>query len=66
MKQKKRFIAGARCPSCSEEDSLCWWVENSIEMVACVTCGHTDKRMPESIQKSEHNRQEMIAVFKPE
>lgn len=66
MKQKKRFIAGARCPSCSSEDSLRWWVDNRIEMVECVSCDFLDKRTPQSMQTSAHSEQEMIAVFKPE
>ncbi|NMV27788.1 YheV family putative metal-binding protein, partial [Vibrio parahaemolyticus] len=25
MKIKKRFIAGASCPNCSQQDTLRWW-----------------------------------------
>jgi len=65
MKIKKRFIAGANCPNCSTQDSLRWWVENNIEMVECVECGHIDKRLPKSIELSEHVDQNMIGFFKP-
>lgn len=65
MKIKKRFIAGASCPNCSTQDSLRWWVENKIEMVECVECGHIDKRLPKSVESSEHADQDMIGFFKP-
>lgn len=66
MKIKKRFIAGANCPKCSSQDSLRWWVENSIEMVECVECDYIDKRAPKSVETSQHAQQDMIGVFKPE
>ncbi|MDV7105437.1 YheV family putative zinc ribbon protein [Vibrio sp. TH_r3] len=65
MKLKKRFIAGASCPKCAAQDSLRWWVENSIEMVECVECHHLDKRLPKTMEQSEHSDQDMIGFFKP-
>ncbi len=55
MKIKKRFIAGASCPKCNQQDSLRWWIENAIEVVECVDCGHTEQRQPQSVDKSEHS-----------
>ena len=66
MNTKKRFIAGAACPKCSAADALRWWVENNIEMVECVECGHTDQRTPSTVQNSEHSEQDLIGIFKPE
>nr|WP_202601680.1 YheV family putative zinc ribbon protein [Vibrio toranzoniae] len=66
VKQKKRFIAGASCPSCNTQDTLRWWVENNIELVECVDCDFTEQRQPKTVEKSEHANQEMIGIFKPE
>jgi len=63
---KKRFIAGASCPKCSQQDTLRWWIENNIELVECVECGHQDKRAPESVGTSDHGGQDMIGIFKPD
>ncbi|WP_375752325.1 YheV family putative zinc ribbon protein [Vibrio sp. HN007] len=63
---KRRFIAGATCPSCQSSDSLRWWVENDIELVECVDCDYKEQRLPKAVEQSEHNGQEMIGVFKPE
>ena len=65
-KQKKRFIAGAQCPHCKEQDSLRWWIENNIEVVECVDCDYTEQRSPKSIEESEHKTQDMIGIFKPD
>ncbi|MCV5837059.1 YheV family putative metal-binding protein, partial [Escherichia coli] len=46
MKAKKRFIAGATCPQCSQQDTLRWWIENNIELVECVECDYTEQRKP--------------------
>ena len=67
---KKRFIAGAVCPACQQQDTLRWWKENDIEIVECVECQHTDRRVPQSVEQSEHlakdKKQQVIGIFKPE
>ncbi|OAN17084.1 metal-binding protein [Photobacterium jeanii] len=67
---KKRFIAGAVCPACQQQDTLRWWQENNIEMVECVACHHTDRRLPKSAQDNEHiandKSEQVIGIFKPE
>ena len=67
---KKRFIAGAVCPACHKQDTLRWWQENEIEMVECVACHHTDRRVPQSVTDSEQlspeAKQQVIGIFKPE
>ncbi|MGF1765088.1 YheV family putative zinc ribbon protein [Aliivibrio kagoshimensis] len=66
QKIKKRFIAGAVCPSCSTQDTLRWWMENNIEWVECVQCDHKDKRLPKSAESSDHDAEQVIGIFKPE
>ncbi|ELR63913.1 Putative cytoplasmic protein, probably associated with Glutathione-regulated potassium-efflux [Photobacterium marinum] len=67
---KKRFIAGAVCPQCSEQDTLRWWQENEIERVECVVCDYTDRRVPKSVDESEQlsppTKEQVIGIFKPE
>lgn len=67
---KKRFIAGAVCPQCSEQDTLRWWQENEIERVDCVACDYTDRRVPKSVDESEQlspqTKEQVIGIFKPE
>jgi len=42
VKTKKRFIAGAVCPSCSEPDKLMMWSEDEVPHRECVACGYSD------------------------
>jgi len=39
---KKRFIAGAVCPACSEPDKLMMWSEADVPHRQCVACGYQD------------------------
>ncbi|MCA2015632.1 YheV family putative metal-binding protein [Vibrio tritonius] len=66
MKQKKRFIAGANCPSCHTQDTLRWWIENNIELVECVECGYSEQRKPKSMEQTSRASEQMIGIFKPE
>lgn len=63
-KTKPRFIAGAACPKCSEQDSLRWWVTDSIEWVECVCCSFKEQRHPEKKQQSVAEP-EIIGLFRP-
>lgn len=67
---KKRFIAGATCPSCKESDTLRWWKEHHVEVVECVKCGHTDRRSPVSSEETASTAQQqdtqIIGIFKPQ
>ncbi len=67
---KKRFIAGASCPSCSEQDTLRWWIENNIEWVECVECEFLEQREPKAIEEKNNVPKQaatnMIGIFKPE
>jgi len=42
IKTKKRFIAGAVCPACSEQDKLMMWSEGDVPHRECVACGYAD------------------------
>ncbi|MDP9711927.1 UNVERIFIED_ORG: putative metal-binding protein (TIGR02443 family) [Pseudomonas fluorescens] len=42
VKTKKRFIAGAVCPACSEPDKLMMWSEDDVPHRECVACGYSD------------------------
>lgn len=39
---KKRFIAGAVCPACSEQDKIQMWEEDGVPHRECVACGYAD------------------------
>ncbi|WP_296247073.1 YheV family putative zinc ribbon protein [Pseudomonas sp. UBA4194] len=42
MITKKRFIAGAVCPACSEPDKLMMWSVDDVPHRECVACGYSD------------------------
>lgn len=42
MITKKRFIAGAVCPACSEPDKLMMWSVDDVPHRECVACGYAD------------------------
>ena len=39
---KRRFIAGAVCPACSEPDRVQMWSEDGVPHRECVACGYAD------------------------
>ncbi|UVE17868.1 YheV family putative metal-binding protein [Pseudomonas sp. LS44] len=39
---KRRFIAGAVCPACSEPDKIQMWDEDGVPHRECVACGYAD------------------------
>ncbi len=63
---KKRFIAGASCPKCSQQDSLRWWIDHNVEWVECVECEFKEQRTPKAVEKTERGDEELIGIFKPE
>ena len=40
---KKRFIAGAVCPRCSEMDKIVMYEKDGINYRECVECGYEDE-----------------------
>lgn len=69
--RRKRFIAGATCPNCNEQDTLVLFVEGDDEQVECVHC-HTHFTEPQASQSDARTPAEkplaskdIIGLFKP-
>ncbi|KII37852.1 YheV family putative zinc ribbon protein [Pseudomonas fluorescens] len=64
---KKRFIAGAVCPACSEPDKLMMWNEDSVPHRECVACGYSDTLNEQglSVPKELGTRVNTSALNKP-
>lgn len=41
--QKRRFIAGAVCPRCSQMDKIVMYREDDKDFRECVSCGYKDE-----------------------
>lgn len=41
--EKKRFIAGAKCPRCSEMDKIMAYHKDGKDFRECVACGFSDE-----------------------
>ncbi|RVT44514.1 YheV family putative metal-binding protein [Rheinheimera sediminis] len=65
-RKKKRFIAGATCPQCKAMDTLMLFVENNVEKVECVECGHHMAQPEQQVAKASRAAEQVIGVFKPE
>ena len=65
-KQKKRFIAGAKCPQCGEMDTLMLFWRDNVEQVECVRCGYHKSRPQDTVNKAARENESVIGVFKPE
>jgi uncharacterized protein len=51
---KKRFIAGAICPRCSEMDKLMMYKEDDKDFRECVSCGfHDEMRFKQNTRELE-------------
>ena len=66
QRKKKRFIAGASCPQCKAQDTMSLFIENNVEKVECVACGHQMTQPEQQIAKSTRSNETVIGVFKPE
>ncbi|WP_423188125.1 YheV family putative zinc ribbon protein [Alishewanella sp. d11] len=65
-RKKKRFIAGATCPSCKAADTMSLFIENNIEKVECVACGYQMAQPEPQVANSTRSNELVIGVFKPE
>ncbi|WP_313053646.1 YheV family putative zinc ribbon protein [Atlantibacter hermannii] len=63
---RKRFIAGAVCPSCQAQDSLAMWCENNVDIVECVKCGHQMREADKSAQQHVREQEQVIGIFHPD
>ncbi|MCY1269624.1 hypothetical protein D9M68_149340 [compost metagenome] len=64
---KKRFIAGAVCPACSEPDKIQMWEEDGVPHRECVACGYTDtlNAQGQSVPRELTTRVNVSALKKP-
>ncbi|MDP3847738.1 MAG: YheV family putative zinc ribbon protein [Pseudomonas sp.] len=64
---KKRFIAGAVCPACSELDKVQMWDVDGVPNRECVACGYADtlNEQGQSIPKELGTRVTVSEVKKP-
>ncbi|MDN6872655.1 MULTISPECIES: YheV family putative zinc ribbon protein [Pseudomonas] len=64
---KKRFIAGAVCPACSEQDKILMWDEDGVPHRECVACGYADtlNAQGQSVPKELATRVNTSALKKP-
>ncbi|HBN89884.1 MAG: DNA-binding protein [Alteromonadaceae bacterium] len=65
-RKKKRFIAGASCPKCKVTDTMMLFLENNVEKVECVACGHQMVQPEAQIAKASRAAEQVIGVFKPD
>ncbi|EHR40772.1 MULTISPECIES: YheV family putative zinc ribbon protein [Alishewanella] len=65
-RKKKRFIAGATCPQCKATDTMSLFIENNVEKVECVACGHQMAQPEQQVVQSTRENELVIGVFKPE
>lgn len=64
---KKRFIAGAVCPACSEQDKIVMWDEDGVPHRECVACGYADtlNAQGQSVPKELATRVNVSGLSKP-
>lgn len=63
-KIKKRFVAGAKCPTCGTKDSILLFKLNGIETIECTDCDYTAQQT--DIEAPQKSSASMIGVFKPD
>lgn len=61
MSIKRRFIAGAKCPKCTSNDSIVMLTTHEDERIECVECEYTEKR-PEKVEPVQTIESNMISV----
>lgn len=68
---KRRFVAGAVCPRCSEMDKLVVYSEDGKDYRECVACGYRDEMRFKPVQReletrvnqSESDKQDAVQVI---
>ncbi|MAZ88836.1 MAG: hypothetical protein CL693_14455 [Cellvibrionaceae bacterium] len=69
--QKKRFIAGAVCPKCSEMDKIMVYNKEGQDYRECVSCGFSDemhfkqqvRELDTRVNKTEEEKQADVQVL---
>ncbi len=64
--EKKRFIAGAKCPKCKALDSVMLFIEEGVEKLECVMCGYTERQDDDKSTSAINADDSVIGVFKPD
>ena len=63
---KQRFIAGAVCPKCQQQDTLAVQIdEQGEQQVVCVNCGYHQSQPGSSNTPTLVDSGQRIATFKP-
>ncbi len=63
-RKKKRFVAGAKCPTCNEVDVIQLFQVNGVETIECVSCGYQQTQVEGEVNGATRNFEQMIGVFK--
>jgi hypothetical protein len=63
---KRRFVAGAVCPRCSEMDKLVVYTEDGKDFRECVACGYKDEMRFRPIQRELDTRVNQDAALRGE
>lgn len=63
-RKKKRFVAGAKCPTCNEVDVIQLFKVNGVETIECVNCGYRQTQAEGEVNGATRNFEQMIGVFK--
>ena len=60
---KKRFIAGATCKQCQQQDVIRWCKDSETdqEWIECVSCGYHENRA-DAVMQAEHPQQNESVV----
>ena len=70
--EKRRFVAGAVCPRCSEMDKLVVYNEDGKDYRECVNCGYKEemhfktvaRELETRVNTTEEEKQEQVQVVK--
>ncbi len=70
MAQQKRFIAGAVCPACKQQDKTVVYVVDMGSVRECVSCGHREslddlgnqKELPTRVSGKDNDKDIVEAV----
>lgn len=68
---KKRFIAGAVCPKCSEMDKIVTYQKDNKDYRECVSCGFSDvmhfqrqvREVETRVNKSEQDKHSEVQIL---
>lgn len=66
MNKRRRFIAGAVCPHCQQQDTLALYRELETEVVECVQCGHRQTQAAAHIEQHKRPDEQIIGLFRPD